>query len=376
MAILGRIAFAAAGAALALQMSAANADELVYGAWPPAGEYLNRVALPKIFADIKKETNGAITWKLVPGGQLAGPKETFQAAGDGVITAGLGIVIYVPNLLPSVNAIYSTLVFGNDVVAATGAAVETMTLHCPSCIAESKKINVMLLSGWASAGYQLACRSPIATLDDLKGKRVRANGGSAELVHMAGGVPVGATLPEAANLLQHGGLDCQLGVNTWLKVFGYADFAKNLTDYPLGMSGPAIGLLMNRDTWNKMTPDQKKVHLKAAAHLSAELAIGQFMDENDEILKDLQKTKDLKVINVSDKANWDALVAKYEKAQHEKNVADAKKFGVANPAAVVDAYAVAFQKWSKLSPGIGRDVGKFTDALWNEVYSKVDPSKL
>jgi TRAP-type C4-dicarboxylate transport system substrate-binding protein len=376
MTLMSRIAFAAAGLALTFQVQQASAVEFVYGSWPPAGEYLNRVTLPHVFADIAKQTNGAVTWKLVPGGQLADPKATFQAAGDGLMTAGLGIVTYVPNLIPSLNAIYSTIVFGQDVVAATGAAAETVALHCPSCIAEAKKINLVLLSGWTSSPYQLTCREPVKSLADLKGKRVRATGGSVELMSMLGAVPVNATLPEAANLLQRGGLDCQFGVHTWLKTFGYADFAKNLTQYPLGLTGPAIGLLMNRDAWNKMTADQKKIHLRASARISAELALGQFVLENEQILNELKQSKGLQVVTPTDAPAWKAIADKYDTAQREKNINDAKKFGVADPAAVIDAYAKAREKWSKLSPGIGRDIDKFADAIWNEVYSKVDPSKL
>jgi TRAP-type transport system periplasmic protein len=370
------VALGAAGLFLALQTGAALAAELVYGSWPPAGEYINRVALPKAFAGIAKDTHGAITWKLVPGGQLADPKATYQAAADGLIQAGLGISTYVPNLAPSVTAIYSTVVFGDDVVAASGAALETMTLHCPSCIAEFKKANLVPLSGWTSAPYMLACREPVKSMADLKGKRVRATGGSAELLSMAGAVPIAATLPEAVNLLQRGGLDCQFGVNTWLKIFGYADFAKYLTDYPLGITGPAIGLLMNRDTWNKFTTEQKKIHMKYAAQISAALAIGQFIDENEEILKGLVKDKGVQVLKVSDPKDFEALVAKFEKVQREKNIADAKKFGVADPGAVLDAYATALKKWSGLSKGIGRDIDKFADAIWTEIYAKVDPAKL
>ena len=69
---------------------------------------------------------------------------------------------------------------------------------------------------------------------------------------MAGMVPVGATLVEAVGLLQRGGLDCQHGIVDWLRTFGYADFAKHVMDYPLGLSGPALGFLMNRDTWNRL----------------------------------------------------------------------------------------------------------------------------
>ena len=82
-------------------------------------------------------------------------------------------------------------------------------------------------------------------------------------------MPVAATLVEAVSLLQRGGLDCTFGVTGWLKAFGYADFAKYLTDYPLGLTGPAIGLMMNRDAWNKLTKDQKIAHMKGAALLSA-----------------------------------------------------------------------------------------------------------
>jgi len=262
------------------------------------------------------------------------------------------------------------------VVAASGAAVETVTLNCPSCVEEAKKINLVLLSGWTSSPYQLACREPVKSLADLKGKRVRATGGSTELMNMAGAVPIAATLPEAVSLLQRGGLDCQFGVHTWLKTFGYGDFAKNVTDYPLGMTGPAIGLLMNRDAWNKFTPDQKKIHLQKSARISAELALGQFVIENEQILNEIKQSKGVQVLPVANKAEWEAVTVKYDAAQREKNIADAKKFGVADPAAVIDAYAKARTKWATLSKGIGRDIDKFADAIWTEVYSKADPAKL
>jgi TRAP-type C4-dicarboxylate transport system substrate-binding protein len=364
---------ALAGALLA--HGPAWADELVYGSWLPQGEYVNRVALPKVFAGIDKDTGGAVKWKLVPGGQLADPKTTFQSVQDGLMAGGIGISSYVPNLIPAVNLIYSTVVFGDDEVAASGAALETMTLHCPQCQAEFRKINAVGLSGWTAAPYHLTCREPVATLADLKGKRVRATGGYIELMRLADAVPISATLVEAVGLLQRGGMDCEFGTNGWLKVFGYADVVKNFTDQPLGMTGPAVGLLMNRDAWNKLTPEQKKVHLKWASYLSASLAIGQFIDEEESVLQSLQKTKDLKVVKANRK-DFDTLVDKFERVQRQRNIENAKKFGVKNPAAIVDAYAKALKKWQGLSKGIGRDIDKFAAAIQREIYDKVDPNKL
>ena len=146
-------------------------------------EYQNRVAMPELFKNIDRDTNGAVKWKLIPGGQLADGKTTFTAVKDGLMQAGLGIVTYVPNALPSIYAIYSTAIFGeNDPVAATGAALETVYLNCPSCLEELRKQNSVVAAGWTSSSYVLTCREPLRTMADLKGKRVRATGGNAEML--------------------------------------------------------------------------------------------------------------------------------------------------------------------------------------------------
>ena len=142
----------------------------------------------------------------------------------------------------------------------------------------------MGLAGWITSAYVLTCREPLKTLADLKGKRVRATGGNAEMLKMAGMVPVGATLVEAVGLLQRGGLDCQHGIIDWVRTFGYGDVAKYIMDYPLGLTGPALGILMNRDTWKSFTPEQRKVHVKYGAWLSAKMAIGNFIISNEEAL--------------------------------------------------------------------------------------------
>jgi len=124
----------------------ASSAELVYGSWTPAQEYQNRVAMPEFIKNIDRDTNGAIKWKLIPGSQIADAKATFTAVKDGLMHAGLGIVTYVPNAIPSVYAIYSTVIFGDsDPVAASAAALETIYLHCPSCIEELKAFNAVAL---------------------------------------------------------------------------------------------------------------------------------------------------------------------------------------------------------------------------------------
>jgi TRAP-type C4-dicarboxylate transport system substrate-binding protein len=369
-----------AGAALlvvALASQPASAQmELVYGNWTPPREYQNVHAMPEIFKNIEKETNGAIKWKLIAGGQLADGKGTFSAVKDGLMQAGLGIVTYAPNVAPSTYAIYSTVILGhNDVVAATGAAMEVIYQRCPSCLEEFRKINSVPLGGWTSSAYLLACTSPVKSPAEFKGKRVRATGGNAELMRAAGGVPVAATLVEAVGLLQRGGIDCQHGIADWLRTFGYADFAKYVTDYPLGLTGPAIGFVLNRDAWNKFTTEQKKIHVKYAAWMSAKLAIGNFIVANEESLQTLQKDKGVQLVKVDPK-EWDAAIGDFAKVDRERNIASAKGFGVADPASIIDDYTRTIEKWRPISKEVGRDIDKFTDVLMKQIYSKIDVDKL
>jgi TRAP-type transport system periplasmic protein len=364
---------------LALASTPALAQELVYGNWTPPREYQNVHVMPEAFKGIEKETNGAIKWKLIPGGQLADPKATFQAVKDGLMQAGFGVPTYVPSTLPSLYTIYSTVVLGhNDVVAATGAALEVAYLRCPGCLEDFRKINAVPLGGWTSSAYLLACTAPIKSPADLKGKRVRATGGNAELVRVAGGVPVGATLVDAVGLLQRGGIECQHGIADWLRTFGYADFAKYVTDYPLGLTGPAIGFVMNRDTWNKFTPEQKKVHVKYANWMSAKMAIGNFLNQNEETLAAISKDKGVTMVKVEgkDAKAWEDALAAFAKGDRERNIEAAKKLGVADPAALIDDYQQTIEKWRGRSKEIGRDVDKFAEVLMREVFSKVDLEKL
>ena len=319
-------------------VGAAGAKELVYGSWTPGVSYVNRVVMPAVFKEIAEKTNGEIQWKLVPGGQIVGPKDSFSAPGDGLVAASFGIAIYVPNVVPSLNTIYSTLVFEGESVQATPAALETFHLDCPSCIEDFKKANMVAISGWTTSQYYLACREPIHSVEELKGKRVRGTGGPAQLWQLAGATPVSSTLPESLTLLQRGGMDCMHSNYSWLQTFSYGDFAKYVTDYPMSLSGPAIGMMINRKIWNGFTNEQKQLHLREAAKISARQAAEDFGIEQQKYLKRVEKEKGVRLVK-AEAEGFKKLVERFDALQRDSVIAGAKKFGVENPGAIIDAWA-------------------------------------
>ena len=72
----------------------------------------------------------------------------------------------------------------------------------------------------------------------------------------------------------------------------------------------------------------------------------------------------------------DDVIAGFAPKQRATNIENAKKFGVKDPAAIMDAHEKNLAKWKVLSKDIGRDINKFAEAMNREVYSKVDPDKL
>lgn len=363
----------AVAVAAAVATGAADARDLVYGSWVSPKHPVMAEALPHLFKGVEKETNGEITWKMVAGGQLVNGRATVAGVRDGIADAGMPIPPYTPSDLPATNSIFSTLVFGEDIVAAGGATAETLLLHCPQCLAEIKKNNAVVLGSYSASPFMLMCRDPVTSLDELKGKKVRSSGGGVFLMKMAGATPVAMSPAQATTALQRGTVDCVLGAPSWLKSYGYQDVAKHILNYPLGMVGPVPMLYLNRDTWEGMTEEQRKVHLKYAPRVIAHSVITAYLLRDEEILNNAKKVG---VTLHPPGKDLDALVEKRLKIQREENIANATKFGVKDAAKIADAFEAALVKWRKLSKDIGRDVGKYEAALQREVYDKLDVNKL
>lgn len=363
------------GAALGATLGgAAVAQDFIYGSWPPASDYLNTDTLPGAFDIISEETGGEVTWELIAGGQLADPRGTLAQVGDDLMQSGLAIPVYTPGAMPTLTLLYSIVVPGNDPVATAGAAAETVFLNCPECLADAKDNNVLPLGGFASASYRLMCTSPVASVADMEGKRIRATGGYGEMTAMGGGIPTSTTLPESVGLLQKGGLDCLMASREWLKTFGYGEYAKHVTDLPLGTTAPALGFVMNYDAFADLSTEAKSAHLRASAYVTAKHTIGNYVVKDEETFQ--AQVAENGVAYVEPEADLVALVEGFAEADRDRLIENAEQLGVSDPATLIDTYFAAVEKWQGISQEIGPDVDAFAEKLWDEVYSKLDPDAL
>lgn len=365
---------AACVAALSLTVGAGMARDLVYGSWMSANASTNKIALPAYFDMIKKATNGDINWKLVPGGQLATGSGTVEAVKGGLVDGGTTMAPYTPRDLPATNLLFNKTLLGRDAIAATGAMNEVLMLHCPQCLAEYKRNNAVGFAGYSTTYYLLMCRRPIHTIADLKGVKVRSSGGGVKIMTLAGATPVAMNPAEATTALERGVIDCVLGSLAWLRNYGYMDVVTNVLDYPMGMAGPPLLAYINRDTWNSMTPAERKAHLESAARLVAIDTIKAQVDVDASVKKEAL-AKGIKFTEGGE--DFAAVMAERAKDQVPELLQMAKNTNVKDAQGLLDAYDAAYAKWKKISKDQIRDnIDKFAEALQREVFSNVDPNSL
>jgi TRAP-type C4-dicarboxylate transport system substrate-binding protein len=275
-------------------------------------------------------------------------------------------------VVPVNNTFYQTVLPGDETIAATGAVLESVLVDCPECLEELSDRNMIMLAGWDTSPYMLGCTSEVASVSDMMGKKVRAAGGTVRLMEAAGAVPVAATLVEAINLLQTGAIDCVFGTAGWYRSFGYADFVKYHTAFPMGMTGPAAGWIMNRDAWDQLDDAAKTVHLQKGAMVSAMQALGQFVQEETSTLEWAVNEKGVTVVD-PEASGFESLMTEFVAAQDAAVIEASTAAGVEDPLAKITIYRENFDKWKGLTEGVD-DIDALTQLYWDEIFSKIDPA--
>jgi TRAP-type C4-dicarboxylate transport system substrate-binding protein len=347
-----------------------HAKELIFGSWAVPNHGVNVYGLAPLFKQLDEKTGGAMSWKLVSGGQLANPRTTLPSIRDSVIDAGMVLTsVYVKELAAS-NVIYNLLGFGSDPMAIAGATIETIMLHCPQCLEEYKKMNAVLVAGYGVTPYRLLCAKQVNGPDDIKGEKIKVAGGAeARIIKAIGATPVNLSPSDSIPALQRGALACVHGPYPWLRVYGL-DVIRSAIDAPLGTPRGFGMMVVNRNTWAALTPAERKA-IWEASPMAIALATYKGHAADDQIALDQGKQHGLKVVAAGNK--FDEIMGAFNASDEAVVVDEAKKLGVRNPELIIKKHLELLKKWEALTAGLDGDVDKFAALLQAEVYSKINP---
>lgn len=248
----------AATVALIACTSAALAQELAAGApvaitmvtqLSPTIPQYTRVDIPMLREELPKRSGGRISVTLAswPERNLTGP-ELLRVLRAGQIDLGGIALPTVAGDAPLLDIIdLAGLLSSHEMGRKVADAV------MPELNKELERFNVRIIATYPFPAQVFFCRDPIASLADVKGRRIRTPGGSQnDFVQSIGAQPVAIGFPEVYSALERGVVDCAVTGTATGNGARWYEVTKHLYTLPVQWGVAAYGV--NLAWWNKLDP--------------------------------------------------------------------------------------------------------------------------
>jgi TRAP-type C4-dicarboxylate transport system substrate-binding protein len=220
--------------------------------------------IPRVNEELAKEGKYKIEWQEGYGGTIVKPRGVLEGIKLGLGDIGIVTTIFHNSKLPSqgISAVTPFIAADAKVVA---QAVDEIAKEFPQMAKELAAENqVYLATGVVLDSYQLFSKTPINSLDDLKGKKVAGAGYNLRYLEgVEGAAGVRGGLPDFYNMIQTGVVD---GAMLWpeaAKTFKIAEVAPYMLKADLGAVNTKT-VTVNKDVWDKL-PDEVKAVLQKVA---------------------------------------------------------------------------------------------------------------
>lgn len=239
------------GGAPALAESASELN-LKFSTWhPPAGREVTTVWIPML-EELKKRSNGRITYTMYAGGALGKGPEHFDIVKKGLSDMGYFTATWTPGRFPLTDVLsMAAWVDGKEV--ATGIGNE---MHEKILKKEFEDVKVLELNGCIQSFVWTT--KPVKTLADLKGLKLRSPGGmQTAYIKALGAEPVFMPLGDVYMAMDTGTLDGLVTCPPLVLAFKLNEVAKYGVKATFGCVSE--GVVMNKKTWDKTPPDLQKL---------------------------------------------------------------------------------------------------------------------
>lgn len=350
-----------------LSGTAAAQIKISYGTYLPPTHVNNHAGIEPFAKRVEQETGGKVKFEIFTGGSVAPAKAAIDQIRDKLVTSGMIVDSYVNKELPHSYTLTELALQGKDALVMAGAVNEMQLVECKGCLEEQKKAGIVSTAFYSTAPYVFMCKAPLRTVDDMKGKKVRATAAFGLLVKSMGGVPVNITSDEVYEAMQRGQADCNVGADAWLKSYTLWDVAKAVTKQPIGTYHGGQLFAINAETFKSLPAEVKASIKKNAPVLAADVTFGYL--EESRAAQEGAGAKGVQFV-APDKS----LTQAYEdflKNDTKRVIEQAGKRGVKNADALIEAFLGKIAKWERIvNEEVKGDKAKYIAALNREVYSK------
>lgn len=239
--------------------TAADTMHIKFSTWhPPASREVKNVWQPML-EELKKRSNGRITYTLYAGGALGKGPEHFDIVKNGLSDMGYFTATWTPGRFPLSDVLsLAVQVEGKDVGTDIGNATYEKVLKD-----EFEGVKVIELNGCISA--YLWTTKPVRTLEDCKGLRIRSPGGhQTHYIESLGAEPVFMPLSDVYMAMETGTIDGLVTCPPLVLAFKLYEVARHGALATFGCV--TEGVVMNQKSWDRAPDDLKPIIMEVAGN--------------------------------------------------------------------------------------------------------------
>lgn len=329
---------------------------------------------------VAERSDGRITVQGFPMSLLSLP-ETSPGVRDSIADIGFVLPPYYPSdyttnlYLHELNLLINLAEepTGKEPLAYAGAMLEYTFNHCPECLDEFKTQNQVFTGTGVTPLYNMLCKGvTLTTVEDLRGKRLRAGGaGFVRFAEHFNAQGVRLPVNEVYEALDQGILDCAMLSAPELTNYNLYEVVTDITlDVPGGAFAGVASANINADRWKALSTEDREALLWGGSHMTASTTWNFYTDDAEAI----QRSRDLGITIHEADAELLAAVREFS-SQDLQTVANLYEndFNVARAEEIAAEFPVILERWYALVADI-ESKEQLQALYWDEVISKVDPA--
>lgn len=317
---------------------------------------------------VREASNGEIDFQAHHGAGPMPPRAHLDGIRDGV--AQMGQITPLSSDLP-LQRMLADLAFARRDPLVAAFAVTEMNLTDPRLLAEWKRNGVIFGGGYAAPAAMLICRDRVKTLDDVKGRKVRAGGGVWDrVVEHLGGVPTSVPSSDTYAALATGRIDCTADGAGVLTTARLREVARSVNTAALGLRVSGALWAYDKEFWASLRPDQRRLlfdemarHIVKTQMIYSRSEVDALAEARRRGVRILKPAEDLQEAIAAFAAADVAAVERIARQTH----------GIEDPRALIDAFDGLVEKWTTMLRNVSRgDEAALVALMKAEIYDKLD----
>jgi TRAP-type transport system periplasmic protein len=218
--------------------------------------------------DIKKRTNGRVEISLLSGATLTPPNRVYDGVVQGISDIGLSNPGFTRGRFPVSEIITQPLGFPDAWVSSYVAN----DLYAKFKMKEYDSVHPLFFFGSGPMTIQTV-KKPVKTLEDLAGLKLRAIGPAADMAKLLGAIPQPLDPGDVYEALRRGVLDGTIFPLEALKAWKIGEILRyGTSSWKIGAAA-VFFVVINKDKWNSLPADVKKVFDDTSAEYVEKFAL-------------------------------------------------------------------------------------------------------